>query len=175
MSVWRHPTLRRLHQSKQRKKFRALLAMRPIESDAMCSECEAPSHWHSYALSLCLFRGKPEPGSQAETIARLIPGWWDRCSACTAYQTEHVWGGKLALPDFNGQQWVAMLPPDLKAIFAPDPTQPRQPAIRPKPLAVINAGTIDGAIAKLAEAKAQFPDAVVRSGRHGSWELWPPT
>jgi hypothetical protein len=141
----------------------------------MCSECEAPSHWHSYALSLCLFRGKPEPGSQAETIARLIPGWWDRCSACTAYQTEHVWGGKLALPDFNGQQWVAMLPPDLKAIFAPDPTQPRQPAIRPKPLAVINAGTIDGAIAKLAEAKAQFPDAVVRSGRHGSWELWPPT
>lgn len=174
MSVWRHPMLRGLHESKQRKRFNALLAMRPVNSAAMCSECQAPSHWHSYALSLCLFRGQPEPGSQAETIARLMPGWWDRCFACTAYQIEHVWGGSSALPDFDGEQWAAMLPPTLKAIFAPDPPKPRQPVVRPKPLAVIKAGAIEEVMAELAEAKAQFPDAVVRSGRHGSWELWPP-
>ncbi|MEU8076077.1 hypothetical protein AB0B31_11560 [Catellatospora citrea] len=174
MSFWRYPMLRGLHQGKQRKRFNALLSIRPIEADEMCSECQAPSYWHSYALSLCLFRGKPEPGSQAAELARMIPGWWDRCSACTTYQTEHVWGGSLALPDFDGQQWAAMLPPVLKAIFVPDPPKPRQRVVRPKPLAVINAGTIDDAMAKLAEAKSQFPDAVVRSGSNGSWELWPP-
>jgi hypothetical protein len=174
MSVWRHPMLRGLRESKQRKRFNALLAMRPVNSAAMCSECQAPSHWHSYALSLCLFRAQPEPGSQAETIARLMPEWRDRCYACTAYQIEHVWGGSSALPDFDGDHWAAMLPSTLKAIFAPDPPKPRQPVVRPKPLAVIKAGAIEEVMAKLAEAKAQFPDAVVRSGRLGTWELWPP-
>jgi hypothetical protein len=137
MTVWRHPTLRELHESKQRKRFKALLAMRPIGPAGMCSECQAPSRWHEYALSLCLFRGAPAPGSTAERIAALMPGWWQRCSACTSYQMEHQWGGQQALPDFDGEQWAAMLPPTLGEIFAPDPPKPRQPVVRPKPLASI--------------------------------------
>jgi hypothetical protein len=174
MSVWRHPMLRGLHESKQRKRFNALLAMRAPEPAAMCSECQAPSQWHEYVISLCLFRGTPEPGSTAETIARLMPGWWKRCYASSAYQIEHVWGGSSTLPDFDGLQWAAMLPPTLRAIFAADPPKPRQPVARRKPLAVIAAGAIDDVMAKLAEAKTKFPGAVVRSGPRGGWELWPP-
>lgn len=130
MTFFRHPTLRELHTSKQRKRFNALLAMRPIESAAMCSECQVPSQWHAYAISLCLFRGTPEPGSRAEHIARLMPGWWQRCFACTTYQMEHQWGHD-ALPDFDGSQWAAMLPPVLKEVFAPDPPRPREPSCGP--------------------------------------------
>jgi hypothetical protein len=54
----------------------------------MCSECEAPAEWHTYALSLCLYRGTPEPGSDAEALAHLMPGWWSRCAACTPYQLD---------------------------------------------------------------------------------------
>src|SRR5215475_11508498 len=57
MTFFRHPMLREMHSGKQRKRFNALLAVRPIDSAAMCSECQAPSRWHEYAISLCLFRG----------------------------------------------------------------------------------------------------------------------
>lgn len=175
MTFWRHPMLRELHSSKQRKRFNALLAMRPPEPSGMCSECEAPSQWHEYALSLCLFRPDPPPGSTAAAIADLMPGWWRRCSACTAYQMEHQWGGQLVLPDFQGEQWRAMLPATLREIFAPDPPTPRKAVVRPKPLAVIPGGKIDDVLARLAGAKAQFPGAEVRSGPCGTWELWPST
>jgi hypothetical protein len=175
MTFWRHPALRELHNSKQRNRFTKLLAMRPVEPAAMCSECEAPSQWHEYALWLCLFRPAPEPGSTAEKIATLMPGWWQRCPACTGYQIAHQWGGQFALPDFDGQQWAAMLPPTLKAVFAPGSAKPRQPVVRPKPLAVITAGNIDDVTARLAEAKTRFPGAQVRSGPRGTWEVWPAT
>ncbi|MDO3704041.1 hypothetical protein Q3W71_20450 [Micromonospora sp. C28SCA-DRY-2] len=131
MTVWRHPMLRELHKAKQRKRFKTLLAMRPPAPASMCSECQAPSQWHEYALSLCLFRPAPPAGSPAEKLARLLPGWWRRCSACTAYQLEHQWGGTLALPDFTGEQWRAMLPPMLREIFAPDPPKAKKAVARP--------------------------------------------
>jgi hypothetical protein len=174
MSLWRHPLLRELHNNKQRRRFNVLLAMRPPEPAAMCSECEAPSQWHEYALSLCLFRSDPPTDSTAAKIAALMPGWWARCSACTRYQLEHQWGHN-ALPDFNGEQWRAMLPSTLRELFAPNPPKPRQPVARPKPLAVIAAGKIDEVLSRLAEAQARFPDAEVRSGPRGTWELWPTT
>jgi hypothetical protein len=68
-----------------------------------------------------------------------------------------------------------MLPPMLKAVFAPIPAKPRQPAVRPTPLAVITAGNIDDVTALLAEARARFPGAQVRSGTRGMWEVWPGT
>jgi hypothetical protein len=89
----------------------------------MCSECQAPADWHTYAVSLRLFQGKPEAGSQAETIARLMPGWWERCPASTTIQIRQQWDR--GLPDFDGAQWQAMLTPLLRAIFAPKPTPPR--------------------------------------------------
>ncbi|GAA2183468.1 hypothetical protein [Micromonospora lupini] len=175
MTFWRHPTLRELHTARQRKRFTTLLAMRLPAPASMCSECQAPSQWHEYALSLCLFRPDPPAGSTAETIARLMPGWWQRCSACTAYQLEHRWGGSMALPDFTGEQWRAMLPPMLREIFAPDPPKAKKAVTRPKPLAVVPAGKIDDVVVSLTEAKARFPDAEVRSGPLGIWELWPST
>jgi hypothetical protein len=173
VTFWRHPLLRELHSSRQRKRFNALLGIRPPAVEAMCSECQAPSQWHEYALSLCLFRGSPEPGSQAATLAALLPGWWSRCVACTNYQLEHQWGGHRALADFDGAQWQAMLPHTLREIFAPDPPKPRRPVARPAPLAVITAGSIDDVLARLAEAKTKFPNATVRSGPRGTWEIWP--
>src|SRR6202034_4129163 len=80
--------------------------------------------WHTYAVSLRLFRPKPEPGSQAETIARLLPGWWERCPASTSIQIRQKWGQ--GLPDFDGAQWQAMLTPLLRAIFAPAPPRQRE-------------------------------------------------
>jgi hypothetical protein len=96
----------------------------------MCSECEAPAAWHTWDVSLCLYRGKPEPGSQAETIARLLPGWWERCHASMTYRLHHTWGLD-PLPDFDGEQWIAMLPPLLRAWTGAD-GKPR-PGPRPKP------------------------------------------
>ena len=175
MTFWRHPMLRELHSSKQRNQFKALLAMRPIKPADMCSECQAPSQWHEYALSLCLFRPAPAPGSPAEKIATLMPGWWQRCSACTTYQMEYQWGGQRALPDFDGEHWVAMLPPMFKAVFAPDPPKPRQRLVRRKPLAVIAAADIDDVLTQLSDAKTRSQAPEVRSGPHGTWELWPDT
>jgi hypothetical protein len=86
MTFWRHPLLRELHKRRQRKRFNTLLAMRPPAPSSMCSDCEAPSEWHEYALSLRLFRPDPPAGSTAQKLANLIPGWWARCSACTTYQ-----------------------------------------------------------------------------------------
>jgi len=66
--------------------------------------------------------------------------------------------GEARLPDFDGDQWAAMLPPaTLKAIFAADAPKPRQPVVRPKPVAVIKAGAIGEVMANLADATAQFP------------------
>src|SRR5579859_5005101 len=93
----------------------------PQEAD-MCPECQASADWHTYAVSLRLFRPKPEPGSQAETIARLMPGWRERCPASTGIQIRQQWGQ--GLPDFDGAQWQTMLTPLLRAIFAP--ASPRQ-------------------------------------------------
>jgi hypothetical protein len=126
---WRHRTLREL----KGWRFNAVLAMpAPAKAD-MCSECEAPADWHTYAVSLCLYRGAPEPGSQAETIARLLPGWWERCAACTPYPLEHRWGGRDVLPGFGADQWATMLPPLLRALFAPDYSPPRKPRAKPDP------------------------------------------
>lgn len=146
MTFWRHPMLRELNRTKQRRRFKTLLAMRAPASANMCSECEAPSQWHEYALSLCLFRPDPPAGSTAERLANLLPGWWRRCWASAAYQLEHRWGGKCALPDFTGEQWRAMLTPLLREIFAPDPPKARKALPRREPLAVIPAGTIDSVL-----------------------------
>jgi hypothetical protein len=118
MTSFRHPLLREWS-SERRQRFRQLLAMPAPRSADMCSECQAPAHWHTYALSLRLWPGTPEPGSTAAKIAALLPGWWERCPACTDYQIRHQWGGTFALPDFDADQRRDMLTPLLRAIFAP--------------------------------------------------------
>jgi hypothetical protein len=125
MTFFRHPLLRRWSAGPQRR-FRSLLAMPAPQAADMCSECQAPVDWHTYALSLRLWPGTPEPGSAATTLAKLLPGWWERCLACTSYQIRHQWGGDGALPDFDGAQWQAMLAPVLRVIFAPAPPTPRK-------------------------------------------------
>jgi hypothetical protein len=142
----------------------------------MCSECQAPSEWHEYDLSLQLFRSPPPSGSTAEKLARLLPGWWERCPACTAYKIEHQWDDKHALPDFGYEQWRAMLPSLLRTIFTPAPPKPkskRTQQAKPTPLAVIKPGPIGEVMARLAEAQAKYPTARVRRGDGDSWELWP--
>jgi hypothetical protein len=127
MAYFRHAMLREWS-SGQRQRFRQLLAM-PLPRPAdMCSECQAPAAWHNYATSLRLWRGKPEPGSAAARIATLMPGWWERCPACTPYQLHHQWGGHDSLPGFGHEQWHAMLTPVLRAVFAPGIPVPRKPA-----------------------------------------------
>jgi hypothetical protein len=37
------------------------------------------------------------------------------------------------LPDFGADQWVEMLPPLLRALFAPDYEPPRKPRRKPDP------------------------------------------
>jgi hypothetical protein len=123
LSMFRHETLR-AWSTGQRHRFRRLLAMPVLQVADMCSECQAPADWHTYGVSLRLFQPKPEPGSQAETVARLMPGWWERCPASTAIQIRQQWGR--GLPDFDGTQWQAMLSPLLRAIFAPEPAQQRK-------------------------------------------------
>lgn len=102
----------------------------------MCPECEAPALWHTWDTSLCLYSGKPEPGSQAETIARLLPGWWERCHANMTYRLHHTWGLD-PLPDFDGEQWIAMLPPLLRAWLGADRKPRTQPMPRPDPRAAL--------------------------------------
>ena len=123
MRLFRHEALRAWSKG-QRLRFRQLLAMPVPQPADMCPECQAPADWHTYAVSLRLFQTKPEPGSQAETIARLIPGWWERCPASTSIQIRQQWGQ--GLPDFDGAQWQAMLTPLLRAIFAPAPPRQRE-------------------------------------------------
>lgn len=152
---WRHPRLQEWFKT-DRRRFTALLRMPMPDPAAMCSECQAPSEWHEYDLSLRLFQPRPPAGSQAETLARLLPGWWERCPASTAYQIGHQWGGSAALPDFDGRQWTAMLPPLLRPLFAPAPPKPRtKPGAKPRPLAVIAPGTIDEVMAQLAAVQAK--------------------
>ncbi|HEV8274644.1 MAG TPA: hypothetical protein VGQ26_02955, partial [Streptosporangiaceae bacterium] len=128
MRYFRHPTLREWS-SGQRLRFNRLLAMPPPKPDGMCSECQAPAEWHTYALSLRLWAGTSELGSRAAQTAALLPGWWDRCPACTDYQLHHQWGHN-ALPGFDGMQWQEMLPPLLRAIFSPDKPSRRKPVDR---------------------------------------------
>jgi hypothetical protein len=175
MRYWRYDALRLLHKH-DRRRFTTLLGMPVPDASDLCSECQAPAQWHEYDLSLCLFKPSPPAGSKAETLARLMPGWWERCSACTAYRIEHVWGGEHALPDFTGEQWRVMLPPVPRAVFAPDsPKKRKSPAPKPQPLATVPAGPIADVTARLAELQAQYPTAEVRQGSRGQWELWPPT
>ena len=123
MRLFRHEALRAWSKG-QRPRFRQLLAMPVPQPADMCPECQAPADWHTYGVSLRLFQPKPEPGSQAETIARLMPGWWERCPASTSIQIRQQWGQ--GLPDFDGAQWQAMLTPLLRAIFAPAPPRQRE-------------------------------------------------
>lgn len=174
MDLWRHPCLREWSRV-DRRRFKALLAMPMPDPAEMCSECQAPAQWHDYDISLCLFQQPPPPGSHGDKLARLMPGWWERCPACTAYNIAHQWGGNSALPDFTGEQYVSMLPPLLRALFAPPPPkQARKRRARQQPLAVIPSGLpIDEVMARLTEAQAKYPGAEVRRGSDDGWELWP--
>jgi hypothetical protein len=125
MRLFRHELLREWSKG-QRPRFRQLLAMPVPQPADMCPECQAPADWHTYAVSLRLFQPKLEPGSQAETIARLMPGWRERCTVSTSIQIRQQWGQ--GLPDFDSAQWQAMLTPLLRAIFSPAP-----PRLREKP------------------------------------------
>lgn len=170
---WRHPRLREWAKT-DRRRFTALLKMPMPDPAAMCSECQAPSEWHEYDISLRLFHPPPPAGSRAEDLARLLPGWWERCPASTAYQIGHRWGGSFALPDFDGQQWITMLPPLLRTLFAPaQPKQRTRPEPKPRPLAVIAPGPIDEVMAQLAAAQAKYPNTHLRRGGGNTWELWP--
>ncbi|MEV6873973.1 hypothetical protein [Amycolatopsis sp. NPDC051128] len=173
MRYWRYPLLREL-QKRDRRRFNTLLAMPVPDVRRMCSECQAPAEWHEYDISLCLFRSQPAQGSQAEALARLMPGWWERCWASTAYQIGHGWGVPHALPDFTGEQWRAMLPPLLRTIFVPGPIKKNPMAPKPQPLATVPSGPIADVMAKLQELQAKYPTAEVRQGSRGRWELWPP-
>ncbi|WUI01561.1 hypothetical protein OHR68_06995 [Spirillospora sp. NBC_00431] len=126
MSFFRHRLLREWSVG-QRKRFNQLLAMPVPRGQDMCSECQAPADWHRYAISVCLWRQQPQPGTEADTLARLLPGWLERCIACTPYQLRHQWGGAQALPGFDGEQWRKMLTPFLRAIFAPGKPARRTP------------------------------------------------
>lgn len=173
MDCWRHPVLREWART-DRRRFNALLKMPMPDRSAMCSECQAPVEWHEYNLSLRLFQQPPGRGSTAEKVARLLPGWWERCPACTAYNIEHRWGGEHALPDFGYEQWRAMLPPMLRTIFTPAEPKPRrkqQP--KPRPLAVITPGSITEVMTQLAEAQVEYPTAQLHRGETCNWELWP--
>lgn len=175
IDYWRHPLLREWYAT-DRRRFKALVSMPPLSPEDMCSECEAPAAWHDYDISIRLFHPAPEPGSRAEALSRLMPGWWERCPACTAYKIEHAWGGKGTLPGFTGEQYSAMLPPLLKAIYGPVlERKPRPKATeRPKPLAVIPAGlSVDEVITRLARAQEEHPESEVRRGSGDGWELWP--
>ncbi|GAA1578913.1 hypothetical protein GCM10009789_35750 [Kribbella sancticallisti] len=174
MRCWRYPCLREWADSDKRR-FNALLKMPPPDPAEMCSECQAPTMWHEYDISLSLFQARPEADSKAETIARLLPGWWERCPACTAYQIEHRWGTANVLPDFDGEQWRAMLPPMLRAIFAPAPRRQTAQRRRPtsQPLAVIQAGPIAEVVARLAEIQQVHPTAQLRPADRGTWAVWP--
>ncbi|NDL56620.1 hypothetical protein [Phytoactinopolyspora mesophila] len=173
MDYWRHPVLRKWAKT-DRRRFNALLKMPMPDPTAMCPECQAPTEWHEYDLSLQLFERPPGPDSTAATIARLMPGWWERCPACTAYKIEHQWGGALAMPDFDYEQWRAMLPPMLRTIFTPaEPKPERKQQPRPKPLAVITPGSINEVMDRLAEAQVKHPNAQLRRGKGDTWELWP--
>jgi hypothetical protein len=123
MTFFRHPLLRE-QPSRQQRRFRPLLAMPAPQAADMCSECQAPADWQTYALSLRLWPGTPEPGSTAAKIAALLPGWLERSLACTNFQIRHQWGGTGALPGFDADQWQAMLTRVLRAIFAPAPPAP---------------------------------------------------
>ncbi|SDU25445.1 hypothetical protein [Jiangella alkaliphila] len=173
MDCWRHRVLRDWEKT-DRRRFSALLKMPVPDPTDMCSECQAPAEWQEYDLSLRLFQQPPEPGSTAEQIARLMPGWWERCPACTAYKIEHQWGGHAALPDFDYKQWRAMLPPLVRTIFTPaEPRPKRQQQPKPQPLAVIAPGPISEVMTKLAKAQAKHPSAQLRRGKGDTWELWP--
>lgn len=167
MEYCRHRQLRDWA-TKDRRRFNALLKMPMPDVPAMCPECQAPALWHEYDLSLRLFRQPPEPGSRAETVSRLMPGWWERCTACTTYRIHHVWGGQMALPDFTGEQWAALLPPLLRTLFTPAPPKAkRKPRPKPQPVASIPPGPISVVTAQLLEAQAKYPTAVVRQGEGG--------
>lgn len=125
MTYFRHRLLREWS-SGQRSRFKQLLAMRAPRAVDMCSECQAPTEWHTYGLSLRLWAGTPAVGSTAGKIAALMPGWWERCPACTQYQLRHQWGVD-ALPGFGGEQWRTMLTPLLRAVFSPDKPASRKP------------------------------------------------
>jgi hypothetical protein len=175
IEYWRHPLLREWSTTDKRR-FKALLSMPPLSPEDMCSECEAPDAWHDYDISIRLFHPAPERDSHSEALARLMPGWWERCPACTAYKIEHAWGGKGTLPGFTGEQYVGMLPPLLKAIYGPVPERkPRaKAAAKPRPLAVIPSGlSVDEVMTRLARAQKQYPEAEVRRGAGDGWELWP--
>jgi hypothetical protein len=130
MHYFRHRMLREWATTDKRR-FNALLKMPMPDPSAMCSECQAPTQWHEYDISLRLFHPQPSPGSQAETLNRLMPGWWDRCPACTAYRIRHVWGGEHAIPDFTGEQWSAMLPQLLRTLFTPANSVPKPKSAQP--------------------------------------------
>jgi hypothetical protein len=135
MRYFRHRMLREWAATDKRR-FNALLKMPMPDPGSMCSECEAPSQWHEYDISLRLFHAPPAPGSQADTLRRLMPGWGDRCPACTAYRIGHVWGGEHAIPDFTGEQWLAMLPQLLRVLFAAAETKPTRKPTRPSKAAL---------------------------------------
>ena len=73
---WRYPMLRELRQ-KDRRQFKTLLEMPVLDATHMCSECQAPTEWHEYDLTLQLFRARPARGSVAEKLSVLMPGWWE--------------------------------------------------------------------------------------------------
>jgi len=106
MRLFRREALRAWSKG-QRPRFRELLTIPVLQPADMCPECQAPADWHTYGVSLRLFQPKPESGSQAQTIARLMPGWWERCPASTIIQIRQQWGQ--GLPDFDGAAWQAML------------------------------------------------------------------
>lgn len=175
MDYWRHPRLREWAKT-DRRRFNALLKMPMPDPGDMCSECQAPAEWHEYDLSLRLFQSRPEPGSQAESLSHLMPGWWERCPACTAYNIRHRWGGDFAIPEFDGDQSLAMLPSRVRSIFVKaerKPSRRRKATPRREPLAVIPLGPIGDVMAQLADAQAEYPDAQVRRGKGDGWEVWP--
>jgi hypothetical protein len=74
MTSFRHPLLREWS-SGQPRRFRQLLAMPAPQAAEMCSECQAPANWHTYALSLWLAgnaRTGIERGEDSGTAARLV-------------------------------------------------------------------------------------------------------
>jgi len=121
-SGWSHADGRRQAAGRSR----PLLAMPAPQPADMCSECQAPADWHTYALSLRLWPGTPEPGSTAAKIAVLLPAGGSDAPRAPTTRPATNGAAPAALPGFDASQWQAMLTPVLRAIFAPAHRQQRK-------------------------------------------------
>jgi len=103
----------------------------------------------------------------------------DMCADCDRPLRQHGWvlsDGEDACPAWpEHRAHMERVRQIFMTIFERHRPPEPEPAPKPQPLAVVPSGlSIGDAIAKLQELQEQFPDAEVRRGRAGRFELWQP-